>query len=214
MYKCKYCGRFLKESYNNCPGCGSNKFEKIRNFGTTKITKVPEGGYKINLNNYKKDNIAGIILIVMGIIFLSASGITMFVFGFVSSFFNNSTESFNFNFIPLLIDIPFFIVGFVILKFGLNLNKKHKEKIKKVKELSHKGILIKNLNYNVKPSGTIINGQPIYCIEVIYENDNGTKIPLTSEGKFDGRLSRNDGTVDLLIDPNDISNYFIDFEIY
>lgn len=48
----------------------------------------------------------------------------------------------------------------------------------------------------------------------MYELDNGTKIPLTSEGKYDGRLSREDGTVDLLINPTDHTNYFIDFEIY
>lgn len=214
MYQCKYCGRYLKEAYDNCPGCGSNKFDKISNFGTTKITKVPDGGYKINLNNYKKDNLAGILLMVMGTIFLSISVVTLLTFGSASLIFSSEIGFLSFGFLPFIIDIPFIIIGFFILKLGLNLNKKHKEKLRKVKNLAHNGILIKNLNYTVKKTGTIINGQPVYCIEVIYENANGTKIPLTSEGKYDGRLSRGDGTVDLLIDPNDTSNYFIDFEIY
>lgn len=81
-------------------------------------------------------------------------------------------------------------------------------------KLAETGTLIKNLPYKVKPTGTVINGNSIYCIEVIYELKNGTKIPFRSEGKYDGQLSRGDGTVDLLIDPNDHSNYFIDFEIY
>ena len=214
MYQCKYCGRYLKEAYNNCPGCGSNKFDKIRNFGTTKITKVPEGGYKINLDNYKKDNFAGILIIVVGIVFLSVSIFSLLSFGATSAIFNREIGFGFFGFFPFLINIPFVLIGFFILKAGINLNKKHKEKLKKIEQLAHNGILIKNLNYTVKPTGTILNGQPIYCIEVIYENERGSKIPLVSEGKYDGRLSRGDGTVDLLVDPNDTSNYFIDFEIY
>ena len=42
MFKCSYCGRYLKNQYDNCPGCGSNKFEKISNPGTIKITVIRE----------------------------------------------------------------------------------------------------------------------------------------------------------------------------
>jgi hypothetical protein len=35
-----------------------------------------------------------------------------------------------------------------------------------------------------------------------------------SEPKYLTALGRDDGTVDLLLDPNDYNNYFIDFEIY
>ena len=33
MYKCTYCGRYLKEHYEVCPGCGSNKIEKTEELG-------------------------------------------------------------------------------------------------------------------------------------------------------------------------------------
>lgn len=73
MYQCKYCGRYLKNNYNNCPGCGAVDFSYINNFGTIEVTEVPKNGYKINIENLKKDNIVGIILLVMGIIFLGIS---------------------------------------------------------------------------------------------------------------------------------------------
>ena len=85
---------------------------------------------------------------------------------------------------------------------------------KKLKKLSTTGVLIKNLDYKVVSSGTVINGQDIKCIEVIYKPKEDVEIPLRSEAKFDGKLSRKDGTVDLLIDPNDHSNYYIATEIY
>ena len=68
--------------------------------------------------------------------------------------------------------------------------------------------------YELVSSGAIINGQPIYCIQVEYENASGQKIPLKSESKYDNKISNKNGTADLLIDPNDYSNYFIDIEIY
>ena len=212
MYQCKYCGRYLKSEYDNCPGCGSTHFQKVNNNGVMKITTVPQGGYKINYNNMKNDNLLGLLLIIMGFIFLS-SWFSIFIFvGFDIFSIIRTGESFGGIF--FIFEIPFIIVGVALLYFGMKINKKHKEKIKKLKQLTQIGVLIKNLPYDVKPTGTIINGRSIYCIEVMYELDNGTKIPLTSEGKYDGRLSRGDGTVDLLIDPTDHTNYFIDFEIY
>lgn len=208
MYHCKYCGRYLKENYNNCPGCGANKFEKIKKHGTITINEVPNGGYKVNTKNIKKDNFAGIFLIIMGTIFICV-GLPEIFFVLLSLYF------FELVVIPVFfLFLIFPIVGAFLLYFGLKLTRRNKEKVRKIEQLAHTGVLIKNLTYTVKPTGTVINGNPIYCIEVIYENASGVKIPLVSEGKHDGRLSRGDGTVDLLIDPNDTSNYFIDFEIY
>lgn len=51
-------------------------------------------------------------------------------------------------------------------------------------------------------------------MQVEYENASGQIIPLKSEAKYNNVLSDKDGTVDLLIDPNDYSNFFIDIEIY
>ena len=68
--------------------------------------------------------------------------------------------------------------------------------------------------YQLVSSGTVINGKPIYCMQVEYENASGEKIPLQSEAKYNNKLSDKDGTADLLIDPDDYSNYYIDVEIY
>ena len=54
---------------------------------------------------------------------------------------------------------------------------------------------------------------PVYCIKVLYDN-NGTEVPFVSNPKYSGKLGDIDGTADLLVDPNDFSNYYIDFEIY
>ena len=45
-------------------------------------------------------------------------------------------------------------------------------------------------------------------------NCAGKTLSLVSESKYLTTLGREDGLVDLLIDPDDYSNYFIDFEIY
>ena len=216
MYKCNYCGRYLKNEYESCPGCGSTHIEKLNDTGVLKITDVPEGGYKINLNNIKKDNLGGVVLTIMGVVFLVMSATSLISFIVTDVFINSQLEEgvFSISIFSTLFDIPFIIVGILMLVGANKLKKKHKEKIEKIKYLSQHGVLIKNLQYHVKPTGTVINGRAIFCIEVMYKHENGTEIPLTSEGKFDGKLSREDGTVDLLIDPNDISNYFIDFEIY
>ena len=214
MYQCKNCGRYLKSSYNNCPGCGSNNFQQVDNTGVMKITNVPQGGYKINFNNIKKDNIFELVLIIFGIIFIGAGLYTTFVFiGFNLLVLKTTGESVVGS-EPILFDLPFIIIGVVLLYVGIKANKKHKVKIEKLKKLTQIGVLIKNLPYDVKPTGTIVNGRSVYCIEIMYELDNGTKIPLISEGRHDGQLSSEEGTVDLLIDPNDYSNYYIDFEIY
>ena len=213
MYQCKYCGRYLKSEYDNCPGCGSTHFQKVNNNGVMKITTVPQGGYKINYNNMKKDNLSGIVFIIAGIIFFPLGALSTFTYFGFDILINTTEESFD-GINSLFYGLILTIIGMGLLYFGIKAIIEHKEKMKKLKQLIQIGVLIKNLPYDVKPTGIIINGRSIYCIEVMYELDNGTKIPLTSEGKYDGRLSRGDGTVDLLIDPTDHTNYFIDFEIY
>ena len=213
MRKCDYCGRYFKDMHEVCPGCGSAIFKSVHNFGTKKITEVPKGGYKLDNDNFKSDKKIFSIFYYVGIV--------IFVFGVVTSlpFFTAGAfigdlgmeigmmGGFMSLAIPGLIGAIFFLIG----RSGI---KKYKENMKKLKVLSQKGLLIKNMPYKVKPTGTVVNGKKIYAIEVQYELDNGTIIPLQSEAKYDGVLARPDGTVDLLIDPDDLTNYFIDFEIY
>lgn len=214
MYECDYCGRVLKNAYETCPGCGAVKFSKTKDSGPMKITKVPEGGYKLKKKNLKKDSFVWKFLLIFGIFWILITSSSALIFLIVdSSIMNDTGESF-FGIFPLLFDIPFLLVGIGIIIAAISSYRHYKEKLNKIDKLAHVGVLIKNLPYEVKPSGTVINGVPIYCLVVEYKFDNGTTIPLRSEAKYDGRLAREDGTVDLLIDPNDTSNYFIDFEIY
>lgn len=209
MLKCNYCGRMFKKSYESCPGCGASSFIKVANANNITITTPPQGGYKLDFSNFKKDKLIYRIFFWLGIFISIVFILPEIPILFLSLFADFSFSLFFLPFIliPLIVSIPFILFG----RAGL---KKIDKNIEKVKLLQTKGILVKNLNYDIVPTGTVINGRRIYAISVIYENQNGVKIPLTSEGKYDGQLSRADGTVDLLIDPNDSSNYYIDFEIY
>ena len=76
-------------------------------------------------------------------------------------------------------------------------------------------MLVKNLKYEIEPIDKKINdNQTVYIIKVTYEFEKGKTKCFKSEPKYLTALGSADGTVDLLIDPNDSDNYFIDFEIY
>ena len=215
MYKCKYCNRHLKKKYEKCPACGSNSFEKINNIGQYVIKEVPKDGYKINIENYKIQKKPGRIILLIGIFIL------LYIVGFSLSFiFLSSDEGIDlFNMVFVFFGLIVLIVGF---KTFYEFYKKSKEitnpvnrNIKKVKELSKNGILIKNLTYKIKPVDKRIKGpMTVYKIQVIYEIEKGKTKCFESEPKYLSALGRDDGTVDLLIDPNDYTNYYIDFEIY
>ncbi len=215
MYRCEYCNRYLKKKYDKCPACGSTTFKKMQNYDEMVIKTPPKDGYILNLENYKlerKDHKVGMM-------------IGFYILGFILLF------CIPFILIPLLggfdlislvfviFGLLFLIEGFSVSKMFFNKSKEIRNKadksIDKVEELSKHGMLIKNLKYTIKPVDKKINGQKtIYKIRVIYEIEKGRTMCFDSEPKYLSALGRDDGTVDLLIDPNDYSNYFIDFEIY
>ena len=235
MYKCNYCGRHLKKKYDKCPACGSNSFKKINNIGQYVIENPPKDGYKINIENYKMQKKPGKFILAIGIFIL------LYVIGFVSVFVffgtSDKMDIFNIVFIFLLYNtaeikpcsskrhafglfgLVFLIAGFKtfydIYKESKKITNPVNRNIKKTKELSKNGILIKNLNYKIKPVDKRIKGPlTVYKIQVLYEVEKGKTKCFESEPKYLTALGRDDGTVDLLLDPNDYNNYFIDFEIY
>ncbi len=115
--------------------------------------------------------------------------------------------------VSLAISSVFLITGICFIIGAYKVKKNTNKEIERVKKLTKTGMLIKNLSYELVPSGTIINGVTVYCIKVLYDN-NGTEIPFVSNPKYSGKLEDINGTADLLVDPNDFSNYYIDFEIY
>ena len=89
---------------------------------------------------------------------------------------------------------------------------KTRKKINNMKYLCKFGILIKDLEYELVPSGIEINNKVIYSIQVDYKKPDGTIIKVKSSPKYDMNID-DDGRVDLLIDPNNLDLYYIDFKI-
>ena len=98
-----------------------------------------------------------------------------------------------------IIALPQFIIGlFVLMKAIIQRNK--------YKKLKQYGQLIKDIPCRIIPSNITMNDRQGYTIELEYEG-----LKLKSETKFDIDIRKS--TADLLIDPLNTKNYFIDFDI-
>ena len=215
MFICEYCGRHLKKKYDNCPACGGTNFKKVQNIGEVRITEPPKDGYQVNLINFKeekKSHWGSTFLLLWTLVFAYS-----FLLGIVSFF--KAFDGLEAIIIPaIFIGVACISIIPIIKLFFKNskqiISTSNKD-IKRIKYLSKNGMLIKNLKYKIKPVKNQIQGnKTIYRIQVIYEIEKGKTMNFESEPKYLTALGRDDGTVDLLIDPNDYSNYFIDFEIY
>lgn len=213
MYICEYCGRYLKEKVDKCPGCGGSKFTKTQNIGEIVIKNPPKGGYKVNLVNFKEEKKAYTPLILIGVtIFIS---ILFFSLSFFKIGKGNGVLGIPFILFGIFAIISGFIEALAILSPAGKMRHKSNKNMSKIKQLSQKGILIKNLRYSIKPVDNKIDGpNTVYYLSVVYEIEKGKTMNFKSEPKYLTALGRDNGTVDLLIDPNDYTNYFIDFEIY
>ena len=108
-----------------------------------------------------------------------------------------------------------FLIGLIIVIFAFKKKKGIKKEIARINKLSKSGILVKAMPYELANTGVMVMGKYYKCIKVNYKNSAGVEIPLYSETKYNADIiSKTDDSVDLLIDPDDYSNYFIDFEIY
>ncbi len=216
MLVCNYCGRNLKKEYDVCPGCGASSFKNINMIEQYSIKTPPKDGYKINVESYEKNiKISKIVKIIgIGIIIFMVLFDLPFIFGGLLAMSADAFFGTSFLAISLCASAVFYAMGIGMIILARNMKKKALENIERVKKLAKTGLLIKNMPYELKETGTVINGKQIYCIEVQYESKSGKLIPLRSEPKYSNVLGDEDGTVDLLIDPNDFLNYYIDFEIF
>ncbi len=203
MYVCNYCGRYLKNEYEVCPGCGGNSFKTKAYLGETIIEKPPEGGYKINIDNYQKEVKRPNVLIIIGTILI------------IGSFLFNLPALFAGIVMFLLFASPVLFVGILLLAVGLSNKKKFQKDIARINKLSKHGLLVKGMPYKVIDTGEFVLNKHYKCIEVNFKNSAGVEIPLYSETKYDieEKMATNN-TVDLLIDKDDYSNYYIDYEIF
>lgn len=87
------------------------------------------------------------------------------------------------------------------------------KKIKRMKHLAMHGTLIKNLPYTMERTNVNVNGNNLLAIAVNYTLPSGSVIHLVGDPRYDRQQADSDGLVDLLIDPNDPNNYYIDFNI-
>jgi hypothetical protein len=216
MYTCDYCGRYLKKKYDTCPGCGGDKFTKLAGYSTQIIIVPPAGGYKIKFDNYKIERSQFslpkwimIIVLIMTILFI----LGFFICGII---FWNKDKVISIAFISMSI---FFIFSEtkqyrLFIKKVKTGEKSINDNMKKIATLKNKGWLIKNVPYEVKEIQSKSSVSKVYYLHVIYEIEKGHTLSLKSEPKHLGALGRENGTVDVLIDPDDYSNYYIDFEIY
>lgn len=114
----------------------------------------------------------------------------------------------NNKFLILFIIIPVVFIGLSVYQF-----RKNSQKIKAIKKLNQTGKLVKNLPYRLENTNINVNGVSIQKIVVDYTLPTGSTITLEGEPRYDHKLGDADGLVDLVIDENDPSNYFLDFEI-
>ena len=109
--------------------------------------------------------------------------------------------------------ILFGSIGGLIAVIGIKKMINAHKRVKIVKYLNQNGQLIKNLPYYMEDTGVSVNDRRIQRPVVDYRLPSGSVIQLRGDGRYDHKYRDADGFVDLLIDPNDFNNYFIDFEI-
>ena len=85
--------------------------------------------------------------------------------------------------------------------------------VKKVKKLAKTGTLIKGLPYKLIDSNTSINEETLPAILVEYTLPSGETREFYGAPRYDFKTRDEDGLVDLLIDLDDPSNYYVDFDI-
>lgn len=108
----------------------------------------------------------------------------------------------------------FMLLPLIFIIMGLINIVKLIKKIKRLKKLANEGVLIKNLPYTMESSNISLNGRALKQIVIEYNTPKGETLHLKSDARFDHKEIDTDGAVDLLIDPNDYTNYYIDFNIY
>lgn len=118
--------------------------------------------------------------------------------------FNKSTN--NILLIFLLLPLIFIIIG------GKGISKVNK-RVKIINELNNNGKLVKNLRYTLVNSNMSVNGVRIKIPLVKYTLPTGVEVDLYGDARHDKKHFDKDGLVDLVIDENNPTNYFIDFEI-
>ena len=106
----------------------------------------------------------------------------------------------------LLLPGVFMIVG------GLGIANVFK-RVKQIKRLNQVGILYKNIPYDLVPTGMTVNGVDILKPIVKFKLPNGELVSLAGDARHDRITRDGDGYIDLVLDPENYDNYFLDYDI-
>ncbi len=205
MYQCIYCGNRTDDNNSPCTGCGSKDFKKYEPEKPTVITRPPQGGYTLKINNgeynrYREEQDKKKlkkVFIGMVIMFI------IFVF-----YIYKNTYSPMF---PILL-VMFGVILFTTILLAPKIIKRFYERRNyKHDHLARNGILVKNLPYKVITRDFPNHNYKFCTLEVKYEI-NGEMQTFMSHPFFDDNFPKD--KVDLLYDPDDLSNNYIDFNIY
>ena len=159
--------------------------------------------YKIDRTNLKKERNFKIKFALTGLMFFGV--ITFFIILDMLSGKSNGN--------PITGLFLIFLTCAPLIWVGRDGVKKYKEKMAKYDYLEQHGKLERGLKYSLQRSGMAVMGRPIMKIVVDYKLTSGSIVQLSGDGRFDHRIADWDGLVDLLIDPYDPTNYYLDFHI-
>ncbi len=108
---------------------------------------------------------------------------------------------------PLFLILPISFIIFSIFGF-IKVNKQ----VKRVKYLCKNGKLVKNLPYTLEATETVINNKRLMRPVVNYILPNGNTVVLRGNNMY-AEEANNNRMIDLIIDANDPTNYYLDFSI-
>ena len=217
MRTCNYCGRKLKQFYANCPGCGSNSFSEDDLYPSVYvIEKPPMGGYHVEDKFFRDKRLAGVVFVIFGI--MLAAAVCFYMIPKFQTYDIGPVTIIDeqlFRYTRIAQTIILSIPSLICLIIGINYLWTSAKELGKIKHLANNGVLVKNIPYILVRTGELIDNKQVYAISVKYKNPaTNEEVDLRSNAKYDGRLYDKDGTADLLYDPEDFSNYYIDIEIY
>lgn len=205
MQICNYCGRNLRKKYDYCPGCNSNSFTfKPGPNDQYVITTPPQDGYHLNYELYREFfGETNWIAVTGGIIgFFSLMSITFLITG--------ASISIVLDILTVLIGTP---IAITLCAIGFAKTNKARNELARKERLSKTGMLVKNIPYQLIQINSPVTHGIAEIAQVIYDAPNGQRLSYTSDPRLNIRTYDFDGKVDLLIDPTDYSNYYIDVEI-
>lgn len=87
------------------------------------------------------------------------------------------------------------------------------KRINQVKKLNKTGKLVKNVPYKFEETNKFIGGNAVLTPVVEWTLPNGNVIKLKGDDRFDQKHRDYDGYIDLIMDENDPTNCFMDYDI-